>query len=88
MITKHQQLRAHLDPPPLLLRRGVGEEDHVDIICQLRHGGEDEHHCGQHHHAHRGESVNLYRKNIKEGINYQNLILNVSENERLMRGDR
>ena len=32
---------------------------HVDVVCQLRRGGEDEHHGGENHHAHRGESVKL-----------------------------
>ena len=39
--------------------RGVGEENHVDIVCELWHGGEDEHHRGHYHHAHRGERVKL-----------------------------
>ena len=37
----------------------VGEKNHVDVISQLRHGGEDEDQCGEDNHGHRGEGVEL-----------------------------
>ena len=33
---------------------------HVDVVSQLRQGGQDEDHRGEGHHAHRGESVELF----------------------------
>ena len=36
---------------------GVGQQ--VDVVSQLRHGGEDEDHRGEDHHSHRGEGVEL-----------------------------
>ena len=38
---------------------GVGEEDHVNLISELGHGGQDEHHRGQNNNSHRGECVQL-----------------------------
>ena len=39
---------------------GVGEEDHVNLISELGHGGQDEHHRGQNNNSHRGECKGLY----------------------------
>ena len=43
----------------LLATSEVGVGQHVDVVCQLRHGGQDEDHRGEDHHSHRGEGVEL-----------------------------
>ena len=45
--------------PSLHSLADVRAGQHVDVVCQLRHGGQDEDHSGEDHHAHRGESVEL-----------------------------
>ena len=40
---------------------GVSEEDHVNLISELGHGGQDEHHRGQNNNSHRGECKGLYQ---------------------------
>ena len=43
----------------LLSTSQVGAGQHVDVVSQLRHGGEDEDHRGEDHHSHRGEGEQL-----------------------------
>ena len=45
--------------PSLHRLADVGAGQHVDVVRQLRHGGEDEDHRGEGHHSHRGEGVEL-----------------------------
>ena len=37
----------------------VAGGDHVDVIRQLRQGGEDKHHGWENDHSHGGEGINL-----------------------------
>ena len=37
----------------------IGEKNHVNVISQLRHGGQDKHQGRKDHHSHRGEGVKL-----------------------------
>ena len=69
-IVNHRENNSHILPTLHWLWRlssvgisDVGREDHVNLISELRHGGQDEHHCREHHHTHWGEGIQL--KNVK-----------------------
>ena len=57
MMTMTKTKTPLLDDLPTLCL--VVEEDDVDLLGQLRHGGEDEGERRDDHHRHRGERANL-----------------------------